>query len=211
MKGFDEHFSRTFFLRYHMALILGGTAAAGVFANKFLLIEAQLPIWLRLPLAVGAAYLAFFFLIRIWLAYVASVYRPLLGGGDNQKPQPASVENSKSRQWDPGLDSLGDIPGDEGGCLIALLLLCLLILLGGAVILLVEAPIILTEAALQFFLAIGLLRPFKRIDSGQWSGSVLRSTWKPFFAILLAAALTGGAAALSCPQARTVTEALWCR
>jgi hypothetical protein len=38
----------------------------------------------------------------------------------------------------------------------------------------------LTEAAFQFFLALGLTRAAKKIDQADWVESVMAKTWQPF-------------------------------
>src|SRR5262245_8213225 len=53
-----------------MALILGGAFLAGVVANTLLFLTHLTSVPLRWALAVVASYLAFFVLIRLWLAYI---------------------------------------------------------------------------------------------------------------------------------------------
>jgi hypothetical protein len=61
---------RTFFVRFHMLLILTGSCLAGVVASKLLFLAHVTSIPLRHALAVVASYLAFLGLVRLWLAYI---------------------------------------------------------------------------------------------------------------------------------------------
>jgi hypothetical protein len=61
-----------FFLRFHMSLILLATALSGVLSAKLLLLLRVDNIVLRYPLAVVAAYLAFFCFVKLWLKYVTA-------------------------------------------------------------------------------------------------------------------------------------------
>ncbi len=60
------------FLRFHMSLIIIGTALAGLLASKLLLIAHVDNIVVRYPLAVITSYLAFFCFVKLWLSYMAS-------------------------------------------------------------------------------------------------------------------------------------------
>lgn len=60
------------FLRFHMSLILIGTALTGLLASKILLITHVDNIVIRYPVAVIVSYLVFFGFIKLWLSYVTS-------------------------------------------------------------------------------------------------------------------------------------------
>ncbi len=62
--------------RLQMAVIVAATGGAGFLAS-YLLLEAGLGrMWLRYPLAVGLAYLVFFLLLRVWLAWQRHGFDP---------------------------------------------------------------------------------------------------------------------------------------
>lgn len=61
-----------FLLRVHMTLILGGTFLAGLMMTRLLMVGGVNNLAVRYLVAVGAAYLAFLVLVRVWLAYVGS-------------------------------------------------------------------------------------------------------------------------------------------
>jgi hypothetical protein len=62
---------RRFFVRWHMSLILGGVVLAGVATSKLLLLLGIGSIGIRWVVAVVVSYLAFFVLVRLWVAYAA--------------------------------------------------------------------------------------------------------------------------------------------
>ncbi|ACM21075.1 hypothetical protein Geob_2725 [Geotalea daltonii FRC-32] len=92
-------------------------------------------------------------------------------------------------------DVVGAALGDEGGCLVAVILgvlaAMLAVLVGTGAYLVYEAPFILSEAAFEFILAASLLRGTKRMNSGDWWGSVFKTTSIPFLATLALAFLAG--------------------
>jgi len=99
-------------------------------------------------------------------------------------------------------DGLGDIVGeaagalgDEGGvaAIVVITALAALIatILGSTVYVVYEAPVILSEAAFEALLAASLIKGTKRIDAGDWVGSVFATTWKPFVVTLIMAWVAG--------------------
>ena len=101
--------------------------------------------------------------------------------------------------------ALADI-GDEGGIVLIALALLLLALFGGGIYLIYEAPVIIAEAAFELILASTIIKKAKQMDTPNWIGSVLRTTW-PAFAITLSIAIVSGAVLMStCPQAIKITE-----
>jgi hypothetical protein len=83
-------------------------------------------------------------------------------------------------------DALGDEAGLVGVVVLALLTALVAVILGGAVYVISEAPVILSEAAFDGFLAVSLVKKVRIIDGEGWLGGVFRTTWKPF-AVTLAA------------------------
>jgi hypothetical protein len=78
---FMRRIQKRFFLRFHMSLILLATALSGVLSAKLMLLLHVKNIVIRYPLAVLAAYLAFFCFVKLWLRYVATTR--LLKGSDS--------------------------------------------------------------------------------------------------------------------------------
>lgn len=71
-KHFVRILEERLFLRFHMSLILTGTALVGLLASKILLIAHVDNIVIRYPVAVIVSYLCFFGFMKLWLSYVTS-------------------------------------------------------------------------------------------------------------------------------------------
>lgn len=65
-----QRIAHSFFVRFHMSLILTAVIASGVLTSKGLLELGVHSLRLRYPLAVLGSYLMFVMLVRIWIWYV---------------------------------------------------------------------------------------------------------------------------------------------
>ena len=92
------------------------------------------------------------------------------------------------------------------GDLLTLLGLLLLGVFGAGIFLIYQSPAILAEAAFQAALSLGLINAAKRIEYGDWAGSVFKATWIPFAIALAAAIGFGWAAQHYCPAATKAAE-----
>ena len=72
------------------------------------------------------------------------------------------------------------------------------------------APAVLTEVAFNAALAGALARKTKKMSSGEWIGSVFRTTCIPFLIVLVAATSLGWYAQKRCPGATRMSEAIHC-
>jgi hypothetical protein len=104
-------------------------------------------------------------------------------------------------------DAASSLDLDEKGCLVAVVLLVIAaIFLGAGIFLIYQAPFILSEAAFEFLLAGGLVRGARRIERGDWMGSVFRATWIPLAVTLLLALLAGFLMHLFFPGVTRISE-----
>ncbi len=69
---FTRFLRERFFLRFHMSLILTGTALSGLIVSWALLHLHVSSMLIRYPIAVICSYLAFFGFIKLWLLYLTS-------------------------------------------------------------------------------------------------------------------------------------------
>lgn len=125
-------------------------------------------------------------------------------------PQQAAVAASDGTAGNAA-DAVGEaassiFDSEEAAILLILFGLLMAAVFGAAVYLVWEAPDILTEAAFQAFLASGLLRRARSMDSPGWTGSVFRSTWPPFAIVLALSFLFAIVSRSYHPEARTVLE-----
>jgi len=104
---------------------------------------------------------------------------------------------------------LGDTAGgffEEGGILLVALGVLLALICGAGVYLIYQAPMILSEAAFDFFLASSLIRGVRKLDAPDWRGGVFRATWIPFISILILSFLFAYTVYKYCPQASKISE-----
>ena len=78
---FAAALKRSYFVRFHMALILLATVVCGVLFSKVLLVLGVGEMRFRYPAAVAFSYLSFFLLIKLWLLYVSQT-----PSGDSGEP-----------------------------------------------------------------------------------------------------------------------------
>src|SRR5262245_42717796 len=72
-----------FFVRTHMALIVSGTVSSALLATALLHLLGVQSMAIRYPLAVLVSYLAFFLLVRGWIAYVLQSRRESSSSSDS--------------------------------------------------------------------------------------------------------------------------------
>ena len=207
-KKFLRKFQKRFFLRFHMSLILSATTATGLLSSKALLSLGLDNLVIRYTLSVLIAYLCFFLFIKIWLWYItdsgSSQNSNLLdavdetpnfnlsGGTGNVVSSPSGNGGTfggggaSGTYGDSSSSSLDGVDIDVGDGVMPLMILgvILAVVFGAGVYLVYDAPAILAEAAFEFLLAAGLVKPLKRLDDPDWMGTVLRTTWIPFAVVL---------------------------
>jgi len=116
-------------------------------------------------------------------------------------PASPSVESS-SDIFEKAPD-IGDL--DEGLILVALVALIAAVF-GSAAYIVYQAPEILLEAAFEVFLAAGLIRKARRLQSDGWALPILKGTWGAFAVVLVMALSFGWFIQAQCPQARSFAE-----
>lgn len=118
---------------------------------------------------------------------------------------PSSSTGESSFDFVSSLDS-----GDEGGCVVVLLIALVVFLLssvlGAGFFLIYQSPAILVEAAFQAALSLGLINAARRIEYGDWAGSVFKATRIPLAIVLALAVGFGWAAQHYCPGATKAAE-----
>ncbi len=109
-------------------------------------------------------------------------------------------------------EAAGSALDGEGGVaaivVLAVLAALLATILGSTVYLIYEAPVILSEAAFEGFLAVSLIKGARTMDAGDWVGNIFSTTWKPFLITLIMALIAGVAIHHYFPGATRLIEVL---
>jgi hypothetical protein len=193
-----------------MSIILITTIIVGLISTKSLLAFNVDDVRIRYPLVVLVSYLAFIIFIRIWLYYIKYRDKILENTLDLLDIPFNSTSNDSTVTIEQCMESGGgefggagasgsfDLPGrdiveggassivdtadfiEEGALILVPLMIVLTVVFGAGIFLIYEAPIILSEVALEFILAGTLIKRAKEIDSPNWVGSAIRMTWLPF-------------------------------
>ena len=217
-RTFRNRILKTYFVRFHMGLILTSVIATGVLGSRLLLYLGLHSMALRYPIAVLFSYGVFLLMVRIWIWWVTgaklALDLSLLDGtnfGTSGSSTTTEAENfgggssgGKSSSW---FSDLGGVNGDDWWILLLLALLVLAILFAGGYLIYV-APQILPEAAWQAAMAGGLHRMAKR--KPDWMAGLIRSSILPFAAVLVMATLLGWQAQRHCPAATRLVEVFQC-
>lgn len=106
--------------------------------------------------------------------------------------------------------SLPSIDIDEDFGIIILVAVLVIVIACAALWVIWAAPAILGEAAFQASLTVALARRAKKISTGSWVGSVVKSTIIPFVIVLALAVTLGWYAQKKCPSAARLHDALRC-
>ena len=177
--------SARFFVRFHVALILGAAVAAGWLVNRLLYQAGFTSMVVRHPLAVIAAYVGFLIGLQMWIRY-SGIQEYVTSRRSKELLEPHDVKlkgpaDRRPSDWIPP-----DIPivADEGCLLVVafLLLIALAFALGGYLVLF--AGDLMAELVFELLLAAGLIRGIRRVDTLGSIGIPRMTLWA------LAAALT---------------------
>lgn len=225
VRGLQQHLERHAWPRAQMALLVGLTGAAGLLAS-FLLLQAGLQtMWLRYPLALGAAYLVFLALLWLWLRTSALDYVDAPGGlgdagvapGGATLPSPISGgggdfggggASASFEAPDTGTNPLGDSLGsvadaDEFAIPLVVVMLAIGLALSSLYVV-YAAPVLFAELLLDGALAATLYRRLRGLESRHWIETAVRRTAGPFLLTALFLLLCGAAMQWYAPQAHSL-------
>jgi hypothetical protein len=218
--------------RLFMGFIVALAAAVGFLASFALLHAGVDPLWLRYPMAIAVAYLAFLFLLWCWLRVR---HHDVLSGVDLTAPAPRT-----GTPWEPGGGRFGgggasgsfdagpaleqvsaettstfvaasSDAADAGGVFdleeLGFVLVAIAALIGAvfaAVWIIWAAPALLTELMLDAALATGLYRRLHGVAREHWLRTAIRRTVWPFIGVALLFSLAGGAMQIYAPHAKSI-------
>jgi hypothetical protein len=205
--------------RFQMFFFLFIAAATGVFASALGHAAGVNSMAIRYPLCVGIAYVAFLFLLSLYVSQhrsnrkrsgVNPVDGSLLDLANVQPPIPslghhAATTNSVPRQSSGGFD-VGGVDGE--GIVVVLLIVVALgaaLLAGGFV--LYQAPVIMAEILVDGALFLGLAKRIDRLETRHWLATAIRRTWIPLVLVTVTFMLVGAALESVVPGATTMSQA----
>ena len=224
--------------RLAMMLIVVLTAAVGFLASFLLLHAGVGALWLRYPMSIAAAYLAFLCFVGCWLRLRRD---DLLGSFDVAIPAPRTSP-AYENPWEPGGGRFGgagasgsfdDPPfghvaehapnassgssdvADAAGAFdleeLSFILLAIAALIGAvlaALWIVWAAPALLAELMLDTALATGLYRRLHGVEREHWLRTAVCRTVWPFVAVAVLFSLMGAAMQFYAPQARAIGQVI---
>lgn len=221
--------------RVQMFVILSLTGFVG-FLSSFLLLQFGIfKMWLRYPLAILSAYVAFLLLLRLWLAiqrYQNSLDFDLpinAGSGGTTSPSADfsfggngdfSAGGAGGSWSEDGSSSTSSI-SDAGGSVLdefsfdldleefGLIILALIALIGGllaSLYVVYIAPIFLTEILVDGLILGGLYKRVRHIERKHWLQTAVRKTLLPAILCVLFFGIIGGALQMLAPEAKSIGE-----
>jgi len=194
--------------RLQMALLVVLTGGAGFLCSVALLHAGVTELWLRYPLSVGGAYLAFLMLLWWWIRISAPSYidpRDLVGLTRADQSWDDTWREPRSKRG-PSWEDLFDFDGELGLPLLVLALLGTLLFACGYLV--YGAPLLFAELILDGVLAVTLYRRLRTLDVRYWLETAVRRTFMTFFWAAVIMAIVGAGMADHAPGARTLGEVI---
>lgn len=134
------------------------------------------------------------------------------GGGSSgswaEPPSSSSLSVSAPSGGGGGGGGGFDLDIDDGVLLLAIAVVVAIVV--ACVYLIYAAPAILSEAAFEAALGAALLKKAKNAASGNWVGSIVKSTVLPFLVIAALSTTLGWYAQSKCPSATRLHDAIFC-
>jgi hypothetical protein len=198
--------------RVQMMLLLAATGGAGFLASYGLLQLGVDRMALRYPLAVGIAYLVFFLVLRLWLAFqrdpddysvdgldvivdVADAGLDVMSSGSSA-PMPVAQPSG------PSLD-IG-VPDFDEGIFLVVLAAVAAVVLGAVIYVIYLAPLLLAEVLVDGVLLVGFYKRLKRPQPEHWALCAVRRTWIPAIIVAVTFFFAGVIFQSLAPDARSI-------
>jgi hypothetical protein len=191
--------------RLQMMLIIFITGAAGFAASFGLLRTGINDMWLRYPLAVGVAYLAFLLLLWLWLRTKADDWASV------EIPAPAndcSDNSTNLNEADPLGEAISATAQADEIAIPLMILLFLAIAVLSTLWIVYTAPALFAELLVDGALAGALYRRLRRAESRHWLTTAIQLSWRPFLITAIVLSASGFAMVEMAPEARTFSEFL---
>ena len=196
------------FPRSTVTLLLFVTGLLGFLASVVMLRLGLHAMWLRYPLAVAVAYLAFLVMLRIWAGTLWRVLREEHVPAPEEVIAPPALRPEKRRKSEGRWHDWLDVPdvglGVVGGCLPFVAVAVLVGAVAALVAVVVAAPALAAEVFLDAFLVAALYKRLRRVERRHWFVTAVRRTWLPAACAAGGLALAGWAMQLAVPEAISI-------
>lgn len=219
--------------RLQMSVILLLTGIVGFLSSFLLLHFGVFKMWLRYPLTILAAYVAFLLLLRIWLAVLRyqnslDFDLPINVGSSETTSSSANFSFGGSGDfsgggaggsWSDGVSSSSF--SDSGGSVLdgfsfdidleefGLIILAVVALIGGllaSLYVVYIAPIFLAEILVDGLILGGLYKRVRHIERKHWLQTAVRKTLLPAILCVLFFLVIGGTLQMLAPEAKSIGE-----
>ncbi|MDQ1922194.1 hypothetical protein [Massilia pseudoviolaceinigra] len=217
--------------RLQMLLLVTLTGAAGFLASFLLLLAGLQSMWLRYPASIAVAYLAFLFLLWLWLRWsgadIGDGGLPDLAPSGRGSDAACSGEGGSfdgggaSADFEPPGDGvMSDVSdtaleavGSAEELLIPLaLLVAICAAIGTAIFMMfsvvASAPLLFAELLVDGLLSASLYRRLRGLDRAHWIEPAIRRTGWGFLAAALTMAIGGAVLTLYAPGAHSIGEVI---
>lgn len=193
--------------RFQMMILLALTGGAGFLTSWALLRGGMDSMALRYPIAVGAGYLVFFLLLRIWIALQSDPLDHIVDVVEGCGELPELIvpsghsAHSSSSDWEFPDFGLGD-----GEALVFLVVVAIVAVLGLGVVIyaLYLAPLLLAEVLVDGVLLVGLYKRLNRPQPTYWAFGAIKRTWVAAAIVAVTFFFAGAYFEKAAPDARSI-------
>ena len=216
----DRAMARLSVPRVQMIVLLSATGGAGFLASYGMLQLGVDEMAIRYPLAVAFAYLVFFLLLRLWLAFQLDPEEYVADGLDAGLDVAGEVAEGVS-SWGgrgggsstsfeasaqgPSVDfGLPDL--DDMGILIFLIVAAAVaaMVLGAVIYVIYLAPLLLAEVLVDGLLLVGLYKRLKGPEPEYWMFGAIKRTWVAAILVAVTFFFAGVIFQSLAPEARSI-------
>lgn len=193
--------------RFQMLLIVIMTGSAGFLTSWYLLKAGIFNMGIRYGVSVIAGYIAFLFLIWLWMMIHGRDYhRDISNKGEESLP---NTKDEHDFPVDLGAELVDpSIVADEG-CFVVVLLFGLLIAVVWTVFNIITiAPVLMTEVVVDGVLMTIIYRQIRKSGPENWLIPVFKRTYKYVCIILILFTLCGWLFSVIYPKAHTIGDVL---
>lgn len=216
LRGLRIYFANQRWPRLVMSGVLALAGGIG-FLSAVLMLHAGIErMWLRYPLAVLVAWIAFLGLVRLWVVIEGRLFVPdeemerLCREGDDPGEMPSHGETTGEfwARWFDILGNWGPPDTDADGCLVSIALWVggglLLIVVAGIFVVVAGAPMLIAEIFLDAILVAALYKRMAQLDRRWWLTGAMDRTWFPVLWTMITLGLAGFAIQQIAPEAKSI-------